>query len=56
MRDELCYDVDLTKIAMEEDHIDFTDLLDLQPLPITALANPLFESLFKYKYFNPIQT
>ena len=33
-----------------------TKLLDLQPLPITALHNPVFESLFKYPYFNPIQT
>jgi len=39
---------------MEEDQVDFTELLDLQPLPITALANFAFESLYKYKYFNPI--
>jgi replicative superfamily II helicase len=30
--------------------------LDLQPLPVTALKNPLFESLYKFKFFNPIQT
>ncbi|GIY38375.1 u5 small nuclear ribonucleoprotein 200 kDa helicase [Caerostris extrusa] len=35
-----------------------TELLDLQPLPVSALRNPFFESLYKDKfpYFNPIQT
>lgn len=35
-----------------------TELLDLQPLPVSALRNPAFESLYKDKfpYFNPIQT
>jgi activating signal cointegrator complex subunit 3 len=39
------------------DTMPFTELLDLQPLPVTALKNPLFEQLFSYfKFFNPIQT
>jgi hypothetical protein len=33
-----------------------TELLDLQPLPITALQNKAFESLFPFTHFNPIQT
>nr|WCZ58359.1 U5 small nuclear ribonucleoprotein 200 kDa helicase [Paratrimastix eleionoma] len=39
-----------------------TELLDLQPLPVTALDNPSFEALYKepspvsFKIFNPIQT
>jgi pre-mRNA-splicing helicase BRR2 len=35
-----------------------TELLDLQPLPITALRNPTLEALYtdKFKQFNPIQT
>ncbi|GFS27347.1 U5 small nuclear ribonucleoprotein 200 kDa helicase [Elysia marginata] len=35
-----------------------TELLDLQPLPITALRNPKFETLYSKKFpiFNPIQT
>ena len=33
-----------------------TDLLDLQPLPVTALQNKRFEKLFEYDFFNPIQT
>jgi pre-mRNA-splicing helicase BRR2 len=35
-----------------------TELLDLQPLPVTALRNPDFEGLYKGRVavFNPIQT
>ncbi|XP_076912670.1 DExH-box ATP-dependent RNA helicase DExH12-like [Bidens hawaiensis] len=34
-----------------------TELLDLQPLPVTALRNPLYEALYQeFKHFNPIQT
>lgn len=35
----------------------FTQLLNLEPLPTTALKNPIFESLYsRFKFFNPIQT
>ncbi|CAB3404822.1 unnamed protein product [Caenorhabditis bovis] len=33
-----------------------TDLLLLDPLPVKALKNALFESIYKFDYFNPIQT
>lgn len=34
-----------------------TELLDLQPLPISALGNPAFEALYRdLTHFNPIQT
>ncbi|CAI5759731.1 unnamed protein product [Candida verbasci] len=33
-----------------------TELLRLQPLPTTALHNPEIESIYKFKYFNPMQT
>ncbi|CAN0495841.1 unnamed protein product, partial [Discosporangium mesarthrocarpum] len=33
-----------------------TPLLDLRPLPVKALQNPDFESLYSYEHFNPIQT
>ncbi|KAK9470510.1 Sec63-domain-containing protein [Dipodascopsis tothii] len=35
-----------------------TKLLDLRPLPITALANPVAEQIYapKFGYFNPMQT
>lgn len=36
----------------------YTDLLDLQPLPISALKNPGLEELYakRFQYFNPMQT
>ena len=35
-----------------------TELLDLQPLPVSALCNQAFEELYsdRFPYFNPIQT
>lgn len=32
------------------------ELLDLQPLPVTALGNREYESLYQFTHFNPIQT
>ena len=36
----------------------YTDLLDLQPLPVAALKNPLLEDIYgqRFPYFNPMQT
>jgi antiviral helicase SLH1 len=36
----------------------YTDLLDLQPLPVSALKNPLLEELYaqRFQYFNPMQS
>ncbi|KAK8192746.1 putative steryl acetyl hydrolase mug81 [Zalaria obscura] len=36
----------------------YTDLLNLQPLPISALNNPLLEELYaqRFQFFNPMQT
>ncbi|KAF2177516.1 Sec63-domain-containing protein, partial [Zopfia rhizophila CBS 207.26] len=36
----------------------YTDLLNLQPLPISALRNPLLEELYdkRFHYFNPMQS
>ncbi|KAL6943293.1 hydrophobin [Hanseniaspora osmophila] len=33
-----------------------TKLLNLKPLPTAALKNPLIESIYNFKYFNPMQT
>ncbi|EZG08200.1 hypothetical protein H106_02679 [Trichophyton rubrum CBS 735.88] len=37
---------------------EYTDLLELQPLPITALKNPSLEHVYgkRFDYFNPMQT
>jgi Superfamily II helicase len=32
------------------------DLLELQPLPVTALEDPSLEALYPFEHFNPIQT
>ncbi|KAI4202102.1 MAG: hypothetical protein LQ350_002769 [Teloschistes chrysophthalmus] len=36
----------------------YTQLLDLQPLPIAALKNPLLEEIYgqRFEFFNPMQT
>jgi antiviral helicase SLH1 len=36
----------------------YTDLLDLQPLPVSALKNPPLEELYaqRFQFFNPMQT
>eukprot|EP00850_Spirogloea_muscicola_P016834 SM000140S00583 [mRNA] locus=s140:13532:28767:- [translate_table: standard] len=43
-------------LILPEKHPPHTELLDLKPLPVTALHNPLFESLYRFSHFNPIQT
>ncbi len=48
--------LNLENLGIEMDTMPFTELLNLQPLPITALKNPLFEKLYSFKFFNPIQT
>lgn len=36
----------------------YTDLLDLQPLPVSALKNPSLEDIYgkRFQFFNPMQT
>lgn len=49
--------VSFRHLILPEKYPPPTELLDLQPLPVTALRNPLYESLYKeFKHFNPIQT
>ena len=43
-------------LILPELHPPHTKLLDLHPLPISALKRPQYEVLFKFPYFNPIQT
>ncbi|XP_065652394.1 activating signal cointegrator 1 complex subunit 3 isoform X2 [Hydra vulgaris] len=37
-------------------HPPHTELLDLQPLPVTVLRNSQLEMLYSFSHFNPIQT
>ncbi|XP_054637612.1 activating signal cointegrator 1 complex subunit 3 isoform X2 [Dunckerocampus dactyliophorus] len=48
--------INFQNLILPERHPPHTELLDLQPLPVTALDNREFESLFKFTHFNPIQT
>ena len=43
-------------MILPERHPPHTDLLDLQPLPVTALNEAKFELLYHFSHFNPIQT
>ncbi|KAJ8682588.1 hypothetical protein QAD02_018380 [Eretmocerus hayati] len=46
----------LSGLILPESHPPHTDLLELQPLPITALKSSEFQKLYKFTHFNPIQT
>ncbi|XP_032413978.1 activating signal cointegrator 1 complex subunit 3 isoform X1 [Xiphophorus hellerii] len=48
--------INFQNLILPERHPPHTELLDLQPLPVTALGNQEFESLYKFTHFNPIQT
>lgn len=48
--------MDLYKHISTFSALVLSELLDLQPLPITALGNRQYESLYKFTHFNPIQT
>ncbi|EZA54919.1 Activating signal cointegrator 1 complex subunit [Ooceraea biroi] len=43
-------------LILPETHPPHTDLLELQPLPVTVLRDPAFQSLYNFTHFNPIQT
>ena len=50
--------VSFRHLILPEKYPPPTELLDLQPLPVTALRNPAYESLYSvtFQQFNPIQT
>ncbi|XP_043274954.1 putative U5 small nuclear ribonucleoprotein 200 kDa helicase isoform X2 [Venturia canescens] len=50
--------VSFRHLILPEKNLPPTELLDLQPLPITALRNEKFETLYtdRFPQFNPIQT
>ncbi|XP_063432226.1 U5 small nuclear ribonucleoprotein 200 kDa helicase-like [Mytilus trossulus] len=50
--------VSFRHLILPEKYPPPTELLDLQPLPVSALRNPQFETLYsdKFPFFNPIQT
>jgi pre-mRNA-splicing helicase BRR2 len=50
--------VSFRHLILPEKYVPPTELLDLQPLPITVLRDPTIESLYntQFEFFNPIQT
>lgn len=50
--------VSFRHLILPEKYPPPTELLDLQPLPVSALRNSAFEHLYqdKFPFFNPIQT
>jgi len=50
--------VSFRHLILPEKNLPPTELLDLQPLPVTALRSPKLEALYldKFPQFNPIQT
>eukprot|EP00533_Pseudo-nitzschia_delicatissima_P004937 CAMPEP_0116093678 /NCGR_PEP_ID=MMETSP0327-20121206/8726_1 /TAXON_ID=44447 /ORGANISM="Pseudo-nitzschia delicatissima, Strain B596" /LENGTH=2143 /DNA_ID=CAMNT_0003585231 /DNA_START=152 /DNA_END=6583 /DNA_ORIENTATION=- len=54
---ELTYPVSLAQTRMPEQVVTNTDLMDLTPLPTTALQDEKYEKLFsRIETFNPVQT
>ncbi|KAI3673352.1 hypothetical protein L6452_39470 [Arctium lappa] len=53
---EAFYTISFKNLALPENHTTHTELLDLKPLPVTALGNKAYEALYKFSHFNPIQT
>uniref|UniRef100_A0A0N4ZRT8 U5 small nuclear ribonucleoprotein 200 kDa helicase n=1 Tax=Parastrongyloides trichosuri TaxID=131310 RepID=A0A0N4ZRT8_PARTI len=51
-----CYPISMHNCIFPISNMAHTDLLPLDPLPIKALKNPDYESLYSFEYFNPIQT
>nr|XP_018669768.1 activating signal cointegrator 1 complex subunit 3 [Ciona intestinalis] len=43
-------------LILPDRHPPHTELTDLEPLPITALKDEKFESVYNFSHFNPIQT
>jgi activating signal cointegrator complex subunit 3 len=43
-------------LLFTQTQITHTELLDLKPLPLSALGNKTYEDRYRFSHFNPIQT
>lgn len=43
-------------LILPERHPPHTELLDLDPLPVSALNNPNYQAMYTFSHFNPLQT
>lgn len=48
--------INLSNLTLPDSCTSHTPLLELQPLEKTVLNNPVYESLYKFSHFNPVQT
>ncbi|XP_069582412.1 activating signal cointegrator 1 complex subunit 3 [Ranitomeya imitator] len=48
--------INFQHLILPERHPPHTELLDLQPLPVSALGHREYEMLYKFTHFNPVQT
>lgn len=48
--------VSFKSLILPERHPPHTELLDLDPLPLSALGNPKYAAMYRFSHFNPIQT
>lgn len=53
---EAFYCISFNNLALPQARTSHTELLDLKPLPVTALGNNIYEALYNFSHFNPIQT
>ncbi|KAH6758462.1 U5 small nuclear ribonucleoprotein helicase [Perilla frutescens var. frutescens] len=56
LHSESFYTISFQNLTLPEAHTTHTELLDLKPLPVTALGNGTYEALYRFSHFNPIQT
>uniref|UniRef100_A0A1B0CDX6 U5 small nuclear ribonucleoprotein 200 kDa helicase n=1 Tax=Lutzomyia longipalpis TaxID=7200 RepID=A0A1B0CDX6_LUTLO len=52
----LTHPLSFQHLILPEIHPPHTELLPLQPLPVSVLKNPKYEALYAFSHFNPIQT
>ncbi|KAK9116484.1 hypothetical protein Sjap_015431 [Stephania japonica] len=53
---ETFYTISFQNLALPEAYTSHTELLDLKPLPVTALGHDTYAELYNFSHFNPIQT
>lgn len=53
---EMVISLSFKHLILPDIHPPHTKLLDLRPLPIKVLKNQKYEDLYKFDYFNPVQT
>ncbi|KAL6867611.1 hypothetical protein ACP4OV_015635 [Aristida adscensionis] len=53
---ESLFTVSFHNLTLPQTQITHTELLDLKPLPLSALGNKTYQDLYKFSHFNPIQT